>query len=506
MRKLPKSTFPANHSESDFTIKDPKVAKKDGVFSDTNIADLGCYNDQGVMSNKYYHACVCESSVDNRWYVYFEWGRTNQTTRPQFQFLECHNKYDAEYHYERQLMSKNVNRGMWVDSPIGKVLQAKPKKDCYLVRSQKSRSVGLPCARQIEKKSSSFSVKESIDSQTQKLLEDLVGGTTQYAYSVLSSKNIPSASAIDEARHICNEATKITNKLPEPDWKDSRELTQLKKLLYSKIPKATNKNDLIILTPEVVNQWNSDLDAFESISDSPTSSADFSLANLNLRKLKFVPSDEDKGSWIYKWFPTATRNRHSYISHGLKIKNLWFVERIGDVDKLTAYQKSIGKCSHSHTNEVLHQPKRKDTFDADLYNKTNTMFLIHGTRSVNVKGLLEKSFLLPKELSNVQINGALFSHGVYCADDYKKSIGYTSYTGSYWTHGSGGISNRGAFMFLCDVVLGNMRLVKYGDRKGSDGINYHSVFAKGGYSGVQNNEFVLSNTNGIRIRYLIEIE
>lgn len=505
MRKLTKSTFPTNHSEDDFHIDNPKVAEKDGEFEQTNIADLGCYNDQGVMSNKYYHACICSSKINGSWYVYFEWGRTNQTKSPQFQFIECLNEYDAQSQYCKQLNSKNVRRGIWVNSPIGKVLQARPKKDCYLVRCQKTRSVGLPCARQIEEKSSRFNVKESLDQQTVKLLEDLVGGTTKYAHSILSSKNIPSLSAINEARLICDEATKITNKLRAEEWEDSHELSQLTKVLYSRIPKAVQKGERIILSPEVVAKWVSDLDAFESISDSSGSPTNFSLANLNLRKLKFVPVGETKGNWIYDWFPKATRNRHAYLNKSFKIKNLWFVERIGDVDRLTQYQKEIGKCSTLHVNEVLHQPDRKDIFDKSLYESTNTMFLIHGTRSVNVKGLLEKSFLLPKELSRAQITGSLFSPGVYCADDYKKSIGYTSYRGSYWAGGSGSITGRSAFMFLCDVVLGNMRLVKYGDTKGADGKNFHSVFAKAQYSGIQNNEFVLSNVNGIRIRYLVEI-
>ena len=503
--KLLKSQFPPTHTSTDFTIDKPKVAQTDGDFSSTNIADLGCYNDVGTFSNKYYHACVCRSLKDNKLYVYFEWGRTNESKHPQFQFHQCSSEYEAQSIYSKQLMSKNVNRGVWVDSPIGKVLQAKPKKDCYLVRNQKTRSVGLPCARQVEQKKSSFSVKESLDSHTLKLLEDLVGGTTQYAHSVLASNNIPSVEAITEARLICDEATKLTNKLQEKEWADCAELAQLTKILYSRVPKRVDKFERVILSPAIVQQWVADLDAFESISNSSTA-GDFSLKSLNLRKLKFVPVGESKGDWIYSWFPKATRNRHGYLNKSFKIKNLWFVEREGDVQKLTAYQKKIGQCSKDHTKDIFHQPDRKDIFDSKLYEETNTKFLIHGTRSVNVKGLLEKSFILPKELSNVQTNGALFGGGTYVADDYKKSLGYTSYQGSYWSQGSGGINSRGAFMFLCDTVLGNIRLVQYGDRKGVDGKSFHSVFAKAEYSGVQNNEFIVFDTNAIRIRYLVEIE
>lgn len=503
--KLNKSEFPTGHTPNDFKIEKPKVAEKDGNFANTNIADLGCFDSNCRSTNKYYHACICKSTVNSKYYTYFEWGRTNETTNPQFQFQEFDYEPQAISAYVKQLESKNTKRGIWVDSAIGKTLQAKAGKDCYLVRNQKTRSVGLPCARQVEQKVDKIHTKESLDSQTLSLLNDLLVGTTSYAHSVLASSNIPSVSAIEEARLICDEATKITNSLREIEWESSKELQQLTKILYSRIPKMVHKGENVVLTPTLINQWISDLDAFESVSDNKQSS-NFSLQSLNLRKLKFVPVGEAKGDWIYQWFPTATRNRHSYLNKSFKVKNLWFVEREGDVDKLTNYQKGIGKAKKEWAGEVLHQPNRRDVFDQQLYEDTNTKFLIHGTRSVNVKGLLEKSFLLPKELSRVQITGSLFGAFAYFADDYKKSIGYTSYQGSYWSQGSGGIAGRGAFMFLCDVALGNMRLVKYGDTKGADGKSYHSVYAKADYSGVQNNEFIVPFTDGIRIRYLVEIE
>jgi hypothetical protein len=61
---------------------------------------------------------------------------------------------------------------------------------------------------------------------------------------------------------------------------------------------------------------------------------------------------------------------------------------------------------------------------------------------------------LPKQLVGVAINGAAFGPGIYWADDWRKSAGYCSLGGSYWVRGSGGIQNRGAFMFTADVVLG----------------------------------------------------
>lgn len=83
-------------------------------------------------------------------------------------------------------------------------------------------------------------------------------------------------------------------------------------------------------------------------------------------------------------------------------------------------------------------------------------------------------------------------------------MGYTSYRGSYWARGGGAINNRGAFMFITDVVLGNMRVANYSARS-VDGIKYHSIFGKAGQSGVQNNEFVTFTDSSAYLRYLVEL-
>lgn len=511
MTKLLKDVIPTGHTINDFIIENPVVATKDGVFDGTNIADLGFFGTNGVFSNKYYHACVCKSQINNKYYAYFEWGRTNES-KCQFQFFVFDNQQDAHAEYARKLHSKNDKRGEWIDTTLGRTLRPKLGKDCYLIRSQKTRSVGLPCARKVVGKTivvdkPNLEMGTEIDQSTLSLFKDLLYGTTAYAQSIVEEGNVPDESAIQEARIICNEATKITNKLKKEDWKDSQELRFLTNHLYSRIPKYVAKRSEILLIPEVVNKWYADLDAFESVSNQKQDVQKFCPSSLNLRKIKYVPSHSEKGGWIYNWFPTASRNQHAYIQEKFNIKNLWFIERANDVQKITKYQEEIlqtGVISKQHWSDVLFQPQREDTFDKDLYEKTNTALLFHGTRSVNVKSLLEKSFLLPKDLNKTQITGALFGSYAYFADDYKKSIGYTSYKGSYWGKGSGGINGRGSFMFLCDVVLGNMRLVRYGDTDGVDGKKYHSVFAKASYSGVQNNEFIIPFTEALRIRYLVE--
>ena len=140
-----------------------------------------------------------------------------------------------------------------------------------------------------------------------------------------------------------------------------------------------------------------------------------------------------------------------------------------------------------------------------MFRDTNTYLLFHGTRSVNVGGILKSSLRLPKTLVGVQTTGAMFGPGLYFADDWKKSAGYTSLDSSYWSGGSGGISGRGAFLFVCDVVLGNSYVSTRAKGFSQPPDGFHSVFGScKGIGSLMNNEFIIYNTNQHRLRYLVE--
>ena len=129
-----------------------------------------------------------------------------------------------------------------------------------------------------------------------------------------------------------------------------------------------------------------------------------------------------------------------------------------------------------------------------------------------MKGILEKSLLLPKQLVGVSINGAMFGPGLYWADDLKKSAGYTSLRGSIWSKGTGAVSGRDAFMFAADVVLGDPFVAPGPRGYTSPPQSCHCVFGMGKNhptannrgSGVENNEWIVFNANQARLRYLAE--
>lgn len=519
--KLGKSEVPSGHSREDFECFGPP-ALKDGEFGNTKIADLGCFTQDGKDSNKYYHACVAKSKKTGKFFAYFEWGRTG-ATKPDFQFVECDDENDAQSEYESQLHSKNDKRGQWVKIAGIDTLQAKAGKDCYLVRPMATRSTGLPDAKTIKvndgskkadsvasTKKSSAKKTPSADSETLALMRDLNVATVAYTRGAMADSSLPTQGSIDDARSILAESMKRIAKVGDDvdDQVNDKDLNNYTKLLYSRIPKRKPVGAAAstwILSKDNIAMWQADLDAFES-----------ALASGNVEEpeadpfdgmkiqMSYITPTSELGKWILNWAPNATRNQH-YGINKMHIKNMWKIERHGDKDQLRTAQADY-KVS-GVKEKALFQDRRPDLGDDEKhYTSSNTALLFHGTRSVNVSGILRKSLLLPKQLVGVVITGAMFGPGLYFADDWKKSAGYTSMSGSYWSGGDGNVRGRKAFMFLTDVVLGNPYVAPgpSGYTKAPNG--HHCVFGKAGRSQVQNNEWIVYETRQHMLRYLIEFD
>jgi len=105
---------------------------------------------------------------------------------------------------------------------------------------------------------------------------------------------------------------------------------------------------------------------------------------------------------------------------------------------------------------------------------------------------------------NLRFTGAMFGPGIYWADDWKKSAGYTSLHGSYWSGGGGSVRGYDAFMFVADVALGNAFVAPGPRGYTSPPAGHHCVFGKAGDSGVMNNEWIVYKTDQNQLRYLVE--
>lgn len=520
--KLDKNVYPTGHGPDDFKAFGPP-ATEDGQFDTCKIADLGCFTQDGKDSNKSYMGMVTQSRKNSKWYVYFEWGRTG-VSNPTFQFVECSDESDAQRTFAAQLHDKNDKRGQWTTIAGIKTLQAKPNKDCYLVRPMATRSTGLPDAKTIKVNegakvtvkpvTTSSKPKANIDSYTLKLMRDLNVATVSYTRGVMADASLPTQKSIDEARTFLIEAQNRLIKTGDNIDKQvaDTELNQLTRLIYSRIPKKKALHCAPaewLLNSNNILAWGQDLDAFESAlyaTDIEESKSEDVFAGMPIT-MEWVDPKSSLGKFLYNWWPKATGNRHGYLG-SMKIKNIWKVQRHGDDIRLAKAQDSILSQRFSIKERPLYQPlERSDLDDNALmkkYHSTNTSLLLHGTRSVNTTGILREGFRFPKELVGVAITGAAFGPLVYFADDWKKSAGYTSLSGGYYSAGSGGVRGRDAFMFACDVICGNPYVAPapHGYTKAPDG--YHCILGKGGYSRVQNNEWVIPKKEQINIKYLLE--
>jgi hypothetical protein len=439
--KLDKDTYPENASPDDFQCFGPP-ATRDGEFENVKICDLGCFTQDGKDSNKYYHAAVVQHKKSKKWYAYFEWGRTG-TARPNFQFVACTDEADACREFAAQLHSKNDKRGEWVTLAGIRTLRARAGKDCYLVRPMATRSTGLPDARSIkinegakkppdkpekDKATNGEKVAPKVDPQTLALMRDLAVATVAYTRGSMADASLPTQAAIDEARQILAEAQKRLVKVGDnvDDQVKDKDLVQLSGLMYMRIPKKKPVGAAAstwILSKDNILVWQNDLDAFESALYSTDIEQEPDIdpfAGMAIT-MEWLPEDSALGKFLHNWWPNATNNRHDWVGK-MKIKNLWRIERHDDRGKLPTAQEEVLAGKPKIAERPLFQPeKRPDLTGAELkrYQATNTAFLFHGTRSVNVSGILREALRLPKQLVGVVITGAMFGPGLYFADDWK---------------------------------------------------------------------------------------
>jgi hypothetical protein len=519
--KLPRDSYPEDARPGDFQCFGPP-ATTDGELESVRICDMGCFSQDGKDSNKYYHGAVVQHRKSKNWYTYFEWGRTGGSSRS-FQFVACQSEKDARAEFTKRLLEKNEKRGQWVTFAGIRTLRAKKGKDCYLVRPMATRSTGLPDARNIkisQRSTSTATSKETTsqtegDPQTMKLLRDLRIATIAYTRKSMADSSIPTKGAIDQARDILNEAQLRLGDI-EDDLEaqiNDRTLTQLTRLMFSRIPRKKKVGAPIatwMLSSDNIQDWHDDLDAFESalhavdIELHPDTNI---LQEMNL-EMTWIDSASKIGKFLYQWCPQASVKEHKKIKC-MDIVNVWEVNQQARHDALAKGQQRILR-SKFEVNEIpRHQPKiRLDVPNQHRgeFKTSNTAILFHGTRSVNVSGILRESLRMPDTLVAVPITGAKFGPGIYFSDDWKKAADYTNAQGSTEVGRKGAVRGRNAFLFLADVVLGRSFIPKSVQGFAKPPKGHHSVFGKADHSGVDDNEFVVYKADQSRLRYLVEFK
>jgi poly [ADP-ribose] polymerase len=128
----------------------------------------------------------------------------------------------------------------------------------------------------------------------------------------------------------------------------------------------------------------------------------------------------------------------------------------------------------------------------------NVQELWHGTKCSNLLSILKIGLIIPRSSSG-HVTGRMFGDGLYFSDQSTKALNYAT---NFWR---GGGSTRRIFMFLADVAMGKAYTPSSWGRDFPKR-GYDSTFAKGGKSGVSNNEMIVYKTNQANLKYLIEFE
>ncbi|MEL6344656.1 MAG: hypothetical protein AAFV53_16185 [Myxococcota bacterium] len=546
--KLGRKRLPSGYSCHDFKYAG-RPAKDQGDFgADVGIADMACVNQFGEHNNaKHYHGGVVQSK-DGRWWVYLEWGRikpgkswSNYFNGQDFQFVQCGSEREARAFFAKQMNSKNTKR--LVKKSIGgrDIWAGKSGKDGYIVQKLATRERGLPDAYSIKdasgvkikaepkkpeakKPDAPKKPKKTFQPQVVDLARSLVVGTQQYARAASEATGvIPTMEAIREVREeLLPLALKEIGRIGDDIDKQIRDskLIDLSKLVAALVPRpiprhgtAKQRAMATILSGENVLMIQQDLDAFESA----LNNEDFKVEKNDKQqyidpdelmgaKLTWIDPRSDLGKFVEGAYRKMTNNRHGYLRGKLRVKNMFIVDRPKQdqlfIDAATVVAKRR-KGDFKHYARL--QPARRPDFGgfSDVAAQANVFMGIHGTRAVNVHPIIKSNLRLPRQLKGVHISGAAFGHGIYFATDWKKSYGYTGHGRAYYG-GGGGISGRGFFMFLNDVVMGKGYMTKSTGSWVEAPRGHDSVAAYPEFSSVVNDEHIIFNPHHQRIRYIIE--
>lgn len=172
---------------------------------------------------------------------------------------------------------------------------------------------------------------------------------------------------------------------------------------------------------------------------------------------------------------------------------------------------ALGSCSDKFHKawkvKNLRTQKRFDDFVKEN-NIKDVRLLFHGSKNENWWSIINSGLMLRP--TNAVITGKMFGYGIYYAPKARKSLGYTSLSGSYWARGS----SSSGFMALMDVAYGKPYDVYSFDSKYYN-FNYEELqkncpganclHAHEGNM-LRNDEIIVYKEEQCTIKYLVELK
>lgn len=282
--------------------------------------------------------------------------------------------------------------------------------------------------------------------------------------------------SIDEARVILNSINKYMNHTDKCERRYGKLVSEYLMLIPMNIGmRGFNPNEIFGNSSDITKQENI-LDSLEATCEAILNSAtDEDGEKVTAPKVFDVEmdlvTDPDVIKHINKLYADTKSTQH--VCHRMKPKRI-FALRIG---------------------------KMASNFEAKGKPLGNVKELWHGTRDGNILSILKGGLVIPKS-NEGHCTGRMFGDGIYFSDQSTKALNYAA---GYW---SGSRVNK-CYMFLADVAMGKEH------RPTSWSSNMHNIvrkngtdscFARGGKSGVKNNEMIVYKLEQANLKYLVEFE
>jgi len=176
------------------------------------------------------------------------------------------------------------------------------------------------------------------------------------------------------------------------------------------------------------------------------------------------------------------------------------------ISKISKFFEGSKKSMHHgvaqyHVKDVyaMNIASMKKNFDEVKNDIGNLKDLWHGTKASNLLSIFRQGLVIPPSSSS-HCTGRMYGNGIYFSSVSTKALNYAT---NFW--GGGGSTNR-VFMFLAKVAMGKEHIAGSGWGGGYPKSGTDSTWAKGGQSGVINDEMIVYKLNQANLVYLVEFE
>lgn len=484
----------------------PEKAQKiplliDGTFDVKEVVELNSFdltgerNNTKGTSNKSYHAELHVAINSDNAQIYTMWGPTGGNQTKDWRHYSSKDKAEKEF---KSIINSKKRKGY-------KEIDIAQRAYGSEAAKQITKVVTLKNADVIDK-----NLNSNLHPETQRLICDLMGATSNFVITTLKCPlGQLTNQQIEEGRSRLKEAEKFVSK-QRISQRDKDRIVELTNEFYALIPHnlgvgARGKmTELLLDTKDKINKKEYDLDTLldaKAIGATLQSNSILDQYNSLDTSFDFIDKNDQLFIWLNAMIQETRASNHKFLGKVLLL-NAWKIQRNNEKNTfLKTANKIAGECGKQVIpNQMITLVKNRiDVEDQKLFENANVIPLFHGTRTQNITGILKNGMLIRP--SGVVITGAMYGNAIYKSSSSTKSINYTNIKSSYW---AGGKDNK-AFLFLSDCALGKQLIADCPNHYSENSIKpNHSVWAKGGRSGVINHEMMLYNTNQHNLKYLLE--